>query len=142
MVTASHGGDISSEDLRAYLQAVQVDFISPHRPRDPKSPAQTQARTEAYLAATKEAGRLVPLHYQEPFRRGYGKWEPKAGDYVADLRGALAGGAAGWCFHNGAQRDTPAGEPRRCFDLRARSLFDALDTEERETLQRLRALVR
>ena len=51
--------------------------------------------------------RAVPVHYQEPFRRGYSQWEPTAADFLTDLRGALAGGAAGWCFHNGSQRAAP-----------------------------------
>jgi hypothetical protein len=78
----------------------------------------------------KEIGRVVPVHHQEPFRRGYAQWEPLAADFLTDLRGAIAGGAAGWCFHNGQQRDTPDKEPRRSFDLRTRRVFDQLDTEE------------
>jgi hypothetical protein len=27
------------------------------------------------------------VHYQEPFRQGYGSWEPKAADFLTDLRG-------------------------------------------------------
>jgi hypothetical protein len=76
-------------------------------------------------------GRIVPVHYQEPFRRGYATWDPRATDFLADLRGAVAGGAAGWCFHNGAQRNAPNEQPRRSFDLRAQRLFDQLDAEER-----------
>jgi hypothetical protein len=49
----------------------------------------------------------------------------------------LKGGAAGWCFHNGAQRGTPGEQPRRCFDLSTLRLFDQLDTEERAFLDRL-----
>jgi len=78
----------------------------------------------------KVLGRLVPVLYQEPFRRGYAAWEPRAEDFLDDLQGARAGGAAGWCFHNGLQRDTPEREPRRSFDLRSRRLFDQLDAEE------------
>ena len=77
-------------------------------------------------------GRPVPVHYQEPFRRGYGRWEPSSADFLADLRGAVAGGAAGWCLHNGSSRGAAEGRPRRSFDLRARRLFDQLDAEERE----------
>jgi hypothetical protein len=138
LVTASHGGDISRDDLRAYLFEVEVDFIAPHRPRSPESPGQTEAKSREYLAAMKELGRSVPLHYQEPFRRGYGRWQPVADDYRRDLQGARAGGAAGWCFHNGDQHDRPDGEPRRSFDLRAKRLFDQLDAEERRALELIR----
>jgi len=89
----------------------------------------------------KQNGRVVPVHYQEPFRRGYGTWEPKAEDFVADLRGAMAGGAAGWCFHNGAEHDAPDSRPRRSFDLREKRLFDQLDDEERKAIERLKTVV-
>ncbi len=77
-----------------------------------------------------EVGRSVPVHYQEPFRRGYTSWEPVATDFLTDLRGALRGGAGGWCFHNGGQRARPDEQPRRSFDLRAKRLMDQLDEEE------------
>jgi hypothetical protein len=70
------------------------------------------------------------VHYQEPFRCGYGTWQPGAEDFLVDLRGAVMGGAAGWCFHNGAQSGAPASQPRRSFDLRDKRMFDQLDTEE------------
>lgn len=138
LVTASHAGDIDSGDLRDYLQQVQVDFISPHRPRNEPSPGQTEAKSREYLAEMQELGRVVPLHYQEPFRRGFGKWNPKADDFLTDLKGAIAGGAAGWCFHNGDERDQPDGRPRRSFDLREGSLFRQLDTEEQKVIKGVR----
>jgi hypothetical protein len=134
LVTASHAGDIDPGELREYLLEVRVDFIAPHRPRNASSPAETEARTREYLAAMKALGRVVPVHYQEPFRRGFGTWEPRAADFRLDLEGARAGGAAGWCFHNGDERGRPDGAPRRSFDLRERRLFDALDAEERAFL--------
>ena len=141
LVTASYGGDVPADELREYLRTVKVDFISPHRPREAQSPAQTEAKTKESLAQMKQDGRVVPVHYQEPFRRGYGKWNPKAEDFVADLRGALAGGAAGWCFHNGAEHEAPDGQPRRSFDLREKRLFDQLDDEERKALELLKPVV-
>ena len=87
-----------------------------------------------YLATMKQLGRVVPLHYQEPFRRGYGKWQPRAEDFLADLEGARTGGAAGWCFHNGDTRAAPDGQPRRSFNLIERRLFEQLDTEETKAL--------
>jgi hypothetical protein len=139
LVTASHGGDIGKEELRDYLQTAGVDFISPHRPRDPDSAANTAAKTRDYLDWMKELSRVVPVHYQEPFRRGYGKWQPKAEDFVADLRAAKAGGAVGWCFHNGDQRDKPNAQPRRSFDLSTKRLFEQLDPEEKRVLELLKS---
>ncbi len=114
LITASHGGDIDDEQLRKYLQFSEVDFISPHRPRNAASPAQTADRTRDYLRRMGELGRVIPVHYQEPFRRDYGRRQPEADDFVTDLKGALAGGAAGWCLHNGANRHNDDGRPRRC----------------------------
>jgi CubicO group peptidase (beta-lactamase class C family) len=141
LVTASDGGDVPADELNEYLQTVQVDFISPHRPRDAQSSAQTETKTKEYLAQMKHFGRVVPVHYQEPFRRGYGKWEPNVEDFVADLRGALAGGVAGWCFHNGDQRGVPSGQPRRSFDLGEKRLFEQLDEEERKAIELLKTMV-
>ena len=139
LVTASASSDISRDDLREYLQTVQVDFVCPHRPRNAKSPAETEAKTREYLAWMQDIGRFVPVHYQEPFRRGWGKWQPQVEDYVTDARGAKGGGASGWCFHNGDQREDPAGQPRRSFDLREQRLFDQLQEEEHRVLQKLRS---
>lgn len=142
LATASHAGDLTESDLRAYLRAVRVDFIAPHRPRNGASPGQTEARTQAYLLAMKQIGRLLPVHYQEPFRRGFGKWNPQAGDYAGDARAAKAGAAAGWCFHNGDERRGPEGRPRRSFDLRDDGLFEQLDPEELKALTALQKLMR
>jgi hypothetical protein len=135
LVTASFGGhDLSQEDVRTSLMTIGLDLLCPHRPRHAQSPGQTEAQTRAVLAMMQEMGRAAPVHYQEPFRRGYTPWEPTAADFLTDLRGAVAGGAAGWCLHNGTQRDTPDREPRRSFDLRRRRLMDQLDSEERKVV--------
>ena len=138
LVTASSGSDIGRDELREYLQTAQVDFITPHRPRDARSPGQTEEKSRQLLQWMKQHGRVVPVHYQEPFRRGYTAWQPKAADYVTDALGAKAGGAAGWCFHNGAERRGPDSRPRRSFDLREKRLFDQLDEEERKAIELLR----
>ena len=131
LVTASFGGhDLSMDDVRDALLESECDFLSVHRPRNPDSPSQTEARTRELLAFTDELQHPAPVHHQEPFRRGYETWSPTADDFLTDLRGAVTGGAAGWCLHNGSQRNAPDGQPRRSFDLRERRLFDHLDTEE------------
>jgi hypothetical protein len=138
LVTASHaGGDLTRADVHRYVTEIQLDFLAPHRPREPGSAAQTEAHTRALLGWLAELGRPVPVLYQEPFRRGYGDWQPTAADFWADLTAAQRGGAAGWCFHNGATRGVASGEPRRSFDLSRRRLFDQWDAEERRFLTRL-----
>jgi hypothetical protein len=67
----------------------------PARPRRPGRRKRVRTR---YRETMLRLGRVVPLHYQEPLRRGWGAWPPRAEDFVADLRGARAGGAAGWCL--------------------------------------------
>ncbi|HEX5272297.1 MAG TPA: cellulase family glycosylhydrolase, partial [Gemmataceae bacterium] len=141
LVTASHAGDLSRDDLTEYLRTVRVDFLSPHRPRTADSAGQTESRSKEYLTRMKELGREVPLHYQEPFRRDFGKWQPRAEDYVTDLKGALAGGAAGWCWHNGDSRAAKDGQPRRSFDLREKRLFEQLDEEEGRALPLLSRVI-
>jgi hypothetical protein len=142
LVTASFGGhDLSLEDVRGVLSVARVDFLCPHRPRHRKSPGETEAETRKTMSAMKEAGRVVPVHYQEPFRRGYTAWEPVAADYLRDLRGALRGGAAGWCFHNGGQRTSRDEQPRRSFDLREKRLLEQLDEEELKVVRGAKAVL-
>lgn len=143
LVTASHAGDIGNGDLQTYLLDLKIDFIAPHRPRNAGSARRTGERTRRYLEKMRELGRVVPVHYQEPFRRGWrpDRWEPKAEDFLTDLRQAMEAGAAGWCFHNGDQKNRPEGKPRRSFDMRRARLFDQLDNEERKFLDSLRRLM-
>lgn len=140
LVTASHASrDLTQDDVREYVDTVGVDCLAPHRPRNAESPGQTAARTREALAWTQQLGRPVPVHYQEPFRRGFGRWEPPPAAFIADLQAALVGGAAGWCFHNGDTRSDPEGRPRRSFDLRDHGLFDQLDHEERAVVAYVRS---
>lgn len=137
LVTASHGGDISREEVDRYAKEVGVDFLTPHRPRTKETPATTEKQTRQLLEWAKQSGRAVPVHHQEPFRRGYGAWAPLARDFQADLQAARTSGAAGWCFHNGDQREATDGKPRRSFDLRERRLFSQFDDEEKAFLRML-----
>lgn len=131
LVTASFGGhDLSRDDVRDAILKAGLDFLAPHRPRNSGSPSETEAQTRSLLKLADDLGRVVPVQYQEPFRRGYTRWQPTADDFTTDLRGAIAGGAAGWCFHNGSQRGVDDERPRRSFDLRERRLMDQLDEEE------------
>lgn len=142
LVTASLGGhDLDTKDVSEALLTIGLDFLCPHRPRHAKSPAETAAQTRISLDMIKQTGRSVPVQYQEPFRRGYTQWEPTAEDFLTDLRGAIAGGAAGWCFHNGSQRATPDEQPRRSFDLRTMPLIDQLDPVERKVITGVEAVL-
>jgi hypothetical protein len=143
LVTASFGGhDLSEDDVRDSLLDVGCDFLSVHRPRNPESPSQTESRTRELLDFTADLKHPAPVHHQEPFRRGYENWEPKADAFLVDLRGAITGGAAGWCFHNGSQRGNADGQPRRSFDLRERRLMDQLDEEEQKFVNGVHAVLK
>jgi hypothetical protein len=140
LATASAAEDIPPADVSRYLLLAGVDFLAPHRGRGPDSPAQTAGRTREYLdEARRVLGRPVPVHYQEPFRRDWRAWQPTADDFIADLRGAIEGGAAGWCFHHGDAQGREDGRPRRSFDMSDGEgrLFDQFDAEERVIIKRI-----
>jgi hypothetical protein len=140
LVTASHSSDDEDlvKELGAYVKDDAVDLLTPHRPRDATSADGTEAATRRFLGTMESLGRVVPVHYQEPFRRGYADWQPGEDDYVRDLRGAIRGGAAGWCFHNGDQRTAKDRRPARSFDLRDRRLYEQLDEVELKVARRVR----
>ena len=143
LVTASFVRDIKKDELKTILLDARVDFLANHRPRHAKSAGQTAAQTKKYFELMKQLGRTVPVHYQEPFRRGFTpeRWQPDAEDFLADLKGALEAGAAGWCLHNGDQKDKPQSKPRRSFDMRESRLFDQLDEHEMKFIRQLKTLI-
>jgi len=143
LVTASFVRDIDKDELRGILLDARVDFLANHRPRHAKSAGQTAAQTKKYFELMKELGRTVPVHYQEPFRRGFTpkRWQPNTEDFLTDLKGALESGAAGWCLHNGDQKDKPQSKPRRSFDMRESRLFDQLDKQEMAFVRQMKTLV-
>jgi len=143
LITASYVGDIKKDELKTILLDARVDFLAPHRPRHAKSAEQTAAQTKKCFEMMKELDRTVPVHYQEPFRRGFTpkRWQPNAEDFLADLKGALEAGAAGWCLHNGDQKDKPKSKPRRSFDMRESRLFDQLDEHEMKFIRQLKTLI-
>jgi hypothetical protein len=135
LVTASSGGDISEDEVKEYLSVAKLDFLTPHRPRAKESIGETEGKTREYLRWVKALGREVPIHYQEPFRRGYpfDNGEITAEDFIRDAVAAMRGGAAGWCLHNGGERGKKDERPRRSFDLSKEEgrLFSQLDPVER-----------
>jgi len=138
LVTASHAGDIQPDRLYDYLTVGRVDFLAPHRPRNAGTAEATEQKTLSMLHRMRQMGKVIPIHYQEPFRRGFGDWLPETEDFLTDLAGAVRGGAAGWCFHNGHVEGRADGRPRRCFDMRSSEgrLMDQLQDAERAVLRR------
>ena len=144
LVTASHAGDLTQEQLRQYLKEVRVDFVAPHRPRRSGSAEQTAQKVRQWLAWMQRLGKVVPVHLQEPFRRDYGRWQPGERDFLVDLTGAIRGGAAGWCFHNGSPRWTGRSQtgPCRSFDLRRQGLLEQLDRVEQRVVRQVGQIVK
>jgi hypothetical protein len=134
--------DASRAALREYYVTVQPDILAPHLPRYGEAAQRTEAKTRDLLTMMPELGEPIPVHYQEPFRRGFRphEWEPGVEDFLADLRGAIAGGAAGWCFHNGDQRDRPDKRPYRSFGMAEERLFAQFDDEDRRILEGIRSI--
>ena len=57
LVTASFGGhDLSIEDVRTSLMKVGLDFVAPHRPRNPQSPGQTKTAHGGRVGYDEEVG--------------------------------------------------------------------------------------
>jgi hypothetical protein len=144
LITASHssGDDDFIGEIEDYIKSIGVDFVTNHRGRYAGSAGETEAATRRSLERLRELGRMVPVHYQEPFRRGYADWEPTAEDFVRDLRGAIKSAAAGWCLHNGAQGRTAEPNRRRSFDLRSARLYDQLDEVEKTVVKSVRSIVK
>lgn len=95
----------SAQDMTNYLIKGHCDFIAPHLGRDKDSPKRTKSTVEQFISWMKEASlKRVPVHLQEPFRRDYGSYQPQEDDYYIDVIGAIEGGAAGWCLHNGSSK--------------------------------------
>ncbi len=136
LVTASNAGEMDPDRLYEYITAARLDFLTPHRPRQAGSPGQTAQKTELLSRWMQRLGKVVPVVYQEPFRRGLDGWQPVAADFLTDFRAAIDSGAAGWFFHNGPADASPQARPRRCFDLRPNEgrLMTQLDNEERTFL--------
>lgn len=142
LVTASYSGDMNSETMSKYILDAKIDFLSIHRPRTPNSPKETGIKTKEYLKMMERIGKVIPLNYQEPFRRGFNKdWEPNVSDFLTDLLNAKENGASGWCFHNGDQRtNLPNRIPKRSFDLTEKPLFAQFDEVEKDFLNKIKKI--
>jgi len=113
LCTASSGPGSQSQ-LADFRNVARMDFITPHLCRDAGCPAQTLGTVQQYVGWMKNLGWRIPVHLQEPFRRGYGPWEPLVDDFLRDCSGGKIAEAAGWCLHNGSDHNAT---PYRSFDM-------------------------
>lgn len=138
LCTAS-GVPNSKDDMRKYLETGHCDFICPHLGRERGSSSKTIARVNQLIGWMKELGVRVPVHLQEPFRRGYGNYQPVSDDFVRDASGAKIAGAAGWCLHNGTEQSSKDQRPFRSFLMNNTEgrLYKQLDSDESDALTKL-----
>ncbi len=111
LCTAS-GVPTSQTDLANYRNVGKLQFITPHLCRDSGCAAQTIGTVNNYNTWMTNLGWRIPIHLQEPFRRGYTTYNPVEDDFLRDCNGGKLAGAAGWCLHNGANG---TGAPYRSF---------------------------
>ncbi len=105
----------SQSDLAAYRNTGKMDFICPHLCRDSGCAAQTIGKVNEFNTWMTNLGWRIPIHLQEPFRRGYTTYNPVEDDFLRDCNGGKVAGAAGWCLHNGSNAgSTP---PHRSFQM-------------------------
>ncbi len=104
----------SQGDLAEHRNVAHMDFITPHLCRDAGCAAQTVGTVKEFITWMSALGWRIPIHLQEPFRRGYGSYEPTLEDFLRDCAGGKVADAAGWCFHNGDNHDA---YPYRSFDM-------------------------
>ncbi len=133
--TASDGGDTPTDGVASRI-ATGLELLCPHRRGNINSPAETRDDARRLLKAVEETGRVVPIHYQQPFRRNSSRrWQPTASDFLTALDGAVRGNAAGWCFHNGSNRHSEDRRPYHSFNMSQQSLFEQFDREERDVVK-------
>jgi len=138
LCTAS-GVPASRDKLLDYLRIGKVDFVAPHLPRGEGSSAETYGKVRQFVGWMNRLKRRVPIHLQEPFRRGYAAYNPTIDDFLRDCSGAKVAEAAGWCLHNGAKRQSADGRPWCSFNMNDGEgrLYAQLDEVERDVTAEL-----
>ena len=127
----------SQSDLDDLRKLGKVDFITPHLGRAEGLPARTAGTVRQFVGWMDNLGFRIPVHLQEPLRRGYRGHNPTVDDFLRDCSGAKVAEAAGWCLHNGSNG---TGRPHRSFlmsDAEGR-LFAQFDSVEREVVASLK----
>ena len=110
----------SQSDMNDFRKVGKLDFLTTHLPRRTGCPARTIETVSQYVAWMTALGFRIPVHLQEPFRLGFGTWQPTEDDFYRDASGGKVAEAAGWCLHNGnngilrGQRSAPR-RPYRSF---------------------------
>ena len=132
-ICTASGRPGSQENVEQYIKA-GCDFIAPHLDRDEGSSAKTIGSVKEIIGWMNALNHRMPVHLQEPFRRGYTDYQPTVEDFFRDDSGGKIAGAAGWCLHNGSNRNSEDRKPFRSFNMGgdAGRLYEQLDAIELE----------
>ncbi len=124
----------ADEMLQTRNVAEEIDagiaMLTPHLRRSSNWYLVTAMRVKMLKDYLVQTGHVMPIYLNEEARRGYRGFYPPAEHLLQAAQSAQAAGAAGYNFHTGA-----------CFDLRTRTLFDQLDSEERKAVAAMPALI-
>ncbi|MHC4442440.1 MAG: cellulase family glycosylhydrolase [Planctomycetota bacterium] len=118
-VSQAGGGFSSQSQINDFYTVAHCDFLAPHLGRTPGIPAQTVGEVQQYITWMSNLGFRIPIHLQEPFRESWNTstFNPTVEDFYRDCTGGKVAEAAGWCLHNGSNRDVGDYRPRRSFDM-------------------------
>ena len=132
-ICTASGRPGSQKNLDQYIKA-GCDFIAPHLDRDKGSSAKTVGTVKEIIGWMDALNHRMPIHLQEPFRRDYAGYQPTVEDFFRDDSGGKIAGAAGWCLHNGSNRNSKDHKPFRSFCMGANGgrLYEQLDAVELE----------
>ena len=130
-ICTASGRPGSQENVEQYIKA-GCDFIAPHLDRDEGSSAKTIGSVKEIIGWMNALNHRMPVHLQEPFRRGYTNYQPTVEDFFRDDSGGKIAGAAGWCLHNGSSRISKDHKPFRSFCMSGDRLYTQLDEVELE----------
>jgi len=105
----------SQSEMNTFRTVGHLDFIATHLCRDASCPAQTLGTVKQFITWMTANGFRIPVHLQEPLRRGYGSYNPIVEDFYRDDTGGKIAEAAGWCLHNGQNQLSGDSRPFRSF---------------------------
>ncbi len=122
-LTATHQGEMKSDDLRDYVDVAQLDFIAVQGPPVPyvlSKRAGTQLNQWVQTAT-----RRVPVIFERTYIKP-SEDAPVAPDFYQDLQGALEARASGWILRRESRDDS------------TRPIADQLNAAERTLFQKIR----
>ncbi|UCD30333.1 MAG: cellulase family glycosylhydrolase [Planctomycetota bacterium] len=114
-----HGAFDTQAELNTFYTTTHCQFFAPHLGRYEDVPSLTVGTVQKCVTWMNNLGFRIPFHLQEPFREDWNTstFDPTIEDFYRDCTGGKIAEAAGWCLHNGSNRDAGDYRPRRSFDM-------------------------